>query len=150
MASDPLSQMVDRFLAWELPKDFTPDGGVTYSSLGCPSGRPVGTNLLTAIQAKAMLEHVAGPFLARAAELEECLMRIREKTKDEWAVREAHSVLSPRIPHSPFDPPKCPGPDCPMCNGECCDLCGAGCWNNDPDRPICEHDVIDRHNYKAE
>lgn len=110
MASDPLSQMVDRFLAWELPKDFTPDAGISFKPTFndhlpvLMKHNPVGTNLLTAIQAKAMLEHVAGPFLARAAELEECLMRIREKTKDEWAVREAHSVLSPLGPQ-PTDSP---------------------------------------------
>jgi hypothetical protein len=45
------------------------------------------------------------------------------------------------------DAPECPGPDCLMCNGEACDKCGAGCWNNDPDRPKCEHDVIERHEY---
>ena len=54
------------------------------------------------------------------------------------------------MPKSFFDPPECPGPDCPMCNGECCDLCGAGCWNNDLNRPPCEHDAIERHNYPAE
>jgi hypothetical protein len=39
----------------------------------------------------------------------------------------------------------CPGPDCLMCNGEACALCGAGCSNTDPARPVCEHDVIERH-----
>ena len=41
--------------------------------------------------------------------------------------------------------PTCPGPDCLMCNGEACALCGAGCSNTDPERPVCEHDVIERH-----
>ena len=40
---------------------------------------------------------------------------------------------------------QCPGPDCLMCNGEACALCGAGCSNTDPARPVCEHDVIERH-----
>lgn len=35
--------------------------------------------------------------------------------------------------------------DCMMCSGEACNFCGAGCWNNDPDRPRCEHDVLERH-----
>ena len=43
------------------------------------------------------------------------------------------------------DEPECPGPDCLLCKGEACDACGAGCWNNDPDRPPCEHDVYERH-----
>lgn len=65
-------EMVHRFLAWELPRDFAPDGGVTFhrevltavghrprESMG-PGWWPVGTNLLTAAQARAMLEHVLG------------------------------------------------------------------------------------------
>ena len=39
----------------------------------------------------------------------------------------------------------CPGPDCLMCNGNACALCGAGCSNTNPERPVCEHDVIERH-----
>lgn len=40
----------------------------------------------------------------------------------------------------------CPeGDDCGACTGEACLLCGAGCWNNDPNRPRCEHDVLERH-----
>ena len=56
-------EMVSRFLAWQLPGDFAPDGGVTFTK---PAGRnshlswPIGTNLLTADQARQMLEHVLG------------------------------------------------------------------------------------------
>lgn len=63
-------EMVSRFLAWELPKDFGPDGGIAFSrtvrtadgerdraDMG-PGWWPVGTNLLTAEQARAMLAHV--------------------------------------------------------------------------------------------
>jgi hypothetical protein len=64
-------EMVSRFLAWELPKDFQPDGGVTFerkvrtidggkrdrAELGA-GWWPVGTNLLTAKQARQMLERV--------------------------------------------------------------------------------------------
>lgn len=48
-------------------------------------------------------------------------------------------------------PPRCPSEHCRMCTGEACNLCGAGCWDgaprlgDDPDRPPCEHDVIERH-----
>lgn len=54
--------MVDRFLAWPLPEGFCPDGGIKFTPPG-PDARgyvaswPVGTNLLTAEQARAMLEH---------------------------------------------------------------------------------------------
>ena len=46
--------MVDRFLCWELPKDFAPDGGISFDH----SSKPIGTNLLTADQARQMFEHV--------------------------------------------------------------------------------------------
>lgn len=65
-------EMVSRFLAWNLPKDFFPDGGIKFErKVGTAEGErdradmgpgwwPVGTNLLTAEQAKRMLEHVLG------------------------------------------------------------------------------------------
>jgi hypothetical protein len=46
------NEMVDRFLAWELPRDFAPN---------LPSW-PIGTNLLTADQAKQMLNHITAPL----------------------------------------------------------------------------------------
>lgn len=59
-ASEPqpnasLSQMVDRFLAWPLPKSVCSDLCVTDSNY--PSARS-GTNLLTADEARSMLEYV--------------------------------------------------------------------------------------------
>lgn len=63
-------EMVSRFLAWQLPKDFGPDGGISFSrtvrtmdgekeraEMG-PEWWPTGTNLLSAEQARAMLEFV--------------------------------------------------------------------------------------------
>jgi len=48
-------EMVNRFLSWKLPDDFAPDAGITFE----PSRDwPIGTNLFTAQQARAMLEHV--------------------------------------------------------------------------------------------
>lgn len=60
-----MDMMVDRFLTWELPKGFVPDGGISFKPL-YPSGLnesgnkrwPIGTNLLTADQARDMLERV--------------------------------------------------------------------------------------------
>lgn len=52
------NDMVDRFLSWRLPDDFYPDGRVSFSRPDDPASWPVGTNLLTATQAKAMLEYV--------------------------------------------------------------------------------------------
>lgn len=65
-ASAVTDEMVNRFLAWKLPDDFNPDGGVTKRV----GATPVGTNLLTAVQARAMLEHVLGAALPTTATLD--------------------------------------------------------------------------------
>lgn len=51
--------MVSRFLGWKLPEDFAPDAGITFNH-DPDDFMPTGTNLLTADQARAMLEHVLG------------------------------------------------------------------------------------------
>ena len=57
-----IDKMVDRFLAWPLPKDFCPDGGISFiinmDARGYAPSWPVGTNLFTADQARQMFEHV--------------------------------------------------------------------------------------------
>jgi hypothetical protein len=64
-------EMVDRFLSWRLPKDFSPDNGISFKPIDHPHGLthlwPTGTNLLNADQAKAMLEHVLA--VVQSAEL---------------------------------------------------------------------------------
>jgi hypothetical protein len=59
MTEDQIKYMVDRFLAWRLPDDFLPDGGISFSEpRRSAPGWPIGTNLLTAIQAEAMIRHM--------------------------------------------------------------------------------------------
>lgn len=64
MTDAQIKHMVDRFLAWKLPEKFSPDGGIsftpTYRGVGGVERPhdPVGTNLLTATQATAMIEHM--------------------------------------------------------------------------------------------
>lgn len=54
-----IDELVNRFLTWPVPADVYPDG---------TPGKPgrIGTNLLTAAQAKQMLEHVLGDALGDA------------------------------------------------------------------------------------
>lgn len=54
--------LVDRFLAWKLPEDFAPDGGISFTliSKDHPEWWPTGTCLLNAPQATAMFEHLLG------------------------------------------------------------------------------------------
>lgn len=64
MTSDQIKHMANRFLSWKLPADFNPDGGVSFdqvANLGTEHQyyrEPVGTNLLTATQAEAMVRHM--------------------------------------------------------------------------------------------
>jgi hypothetical protein len=57
-----IADMVNRFLGWKLPKDFCPDCGISFDGRKDDEWNkgktwPIGTNLLTADQAKAMFEH---------------------------------------------------------------------------------------------
>ncbi len=54
-----IKQMVDNFLGWKLPKDFMPDQGVSFKPNGGHNTHswPIGTNILTAEQAREMFEH---------------------------------------------------------------------------------------------
>lgn len=57
-----VEQMVNRFLGWPLPKTFGPDCGITFDGRKDDEWNknktwPIGTNLLTAIEAKAMFEY---------------------------------------------------------------------------------------------
>lgn len=61
---EQIKHMVDRFLSWKLPDDFQPDGGVVFAktihfgSAHEHTFEPVGTNLLTATQAEAMVRYM--------------------------------------------------------------------------------------------
>jgi hypothetical protein len=59
MDNDKIKKIVDKFLQWRLPYDFSPDAGVkldrTYTDKW---GMPTGTNLLSASQAEVMIRHI--------------------------------------------------------------------------------------------
>ena len=59
LTEDEMQQAVNRFLGWRVPETFAPDGGVKFDrDYAAKYGRPTGTNLLDAVQARAMLEYV--------------------------------------------------------------------------------------------
>lgn len=64
MTDDQIKHMVSRFLQWKLPADFSPDAGISFKAEfneGTPwpmKHEPVGTNLLTAVQAEAMIRYM--------------------------------------------------------------------------------------------
>lgn len=53
-----LDEMVNRFLCRKLPKDFDPDGGISFKE---GAWWPTGTNLLTAEQARQMFKECVPP-----------------------------------------------------------------------------------------
>lgn len=64
-----IKRLVDRFLMWKLPEDFSPDAGISFKAafnehLPVPmKHEPIGTNLLDARQAEAMLRYVLKEYL---------------------------------------------------------------------------------------
>lgn len=64
MTEDQINHMVSRFLAWRLPENFAPDGGISFEPVGNAGTlreykrEPTGTNLLDYSQAKAMVLHM--------------------------------------------------------------------------------------------
>lgn len=64
MTDDQVKHIVARFLAWKLPEDFRPDGGISFErdyNVHTPwpmKHEPTGTNLLSAAQAEIMVRHM--------------------------------------------------------------------------------------------
>ena len=58
-----LNAMVDKFLCWKFPKDFAPDAGISFKPCGPHDSPhwPIGTNILTAEQAKQMFRDCVPP-----------------------------------------------------------------------------------------
>ena len=61
MTEDQIKHMVDRFLGWKLPRDFKPDGGISFDLISARG--PSGTNLFDATQAEAMVRYMAERLL---------------------------------------------------------------------------------------
>jgi hypothetical protein len=66
MTDQDVQKMVQRFLSWKLPKNFSPDGGISFKATfneNTPhpmTHEPTGTNLFDAKQAEEMVRHMLG------------------------------------------------------------------------------------------
>ena len=64
MTDEQIKVAVSRFLAWKLPANFQPDGGISFratfneNTAHPMKAEPTGTNLFTATQAEAMIRHI--------------------------------------------------------------------------------------------
>lgn len=90
-----INSMVNRFLCWKLPKNFQPDGGISFNPIkpyeGDEHGNswwPVGTNLLTADQARQMFVHVTADesLMSSQAALDVLAERRRQCEVENWTL----------------------------------------------------------------
>jgi hypothetical protein len=64
VTEDQIKYMVNRFLAWRLPENFSPDAGISFKRefnehTAYPmKHQPSGTNLFDSTQADAMVRHM--------------------------------------------------------------------------------------------
>jgi len=64
VTDEQIRYMVNRFLGWRLPDNFSPDAGISFKALFNEHTshpmvhRPIGTNLFDATQAEAMVRHM--------------------------------------------------------------------------------------------
>lgn len=64
MTDAQIKHMVDRFLGWKLPADFSPDAGISFKAVFNEGSayqmkhEPYGTNLFDASQADAMVRYL--------------------------------------------------------------------------------------------
>jgi len=89
MTPDQIKHMVDQFLAWRLPDNFAPDGGVSFKAVYNEGTsfqgkhEPSGTNLLDAQQAETMVRHMLEgmPFAGEKLGTEDIVERLRAPSK---------------------------------------------------------------------
>lgn len=71
ISEDKIKHMVDRFLGWKLPHNFSPDDGISFDAIQNRGNKfekrrePVGTNLLDATQATAMVRYMVEGLTAQ-------------------------------------------------------------------------------------
>jgi len=63
ITDDQIKHMANRFLAWKLPETFSPDNGISFKPPFPDEPMrsrhwPIGTNLLIATEAEAMVRHM--------------------------------------------------------------------------------------------
>ena len=88
MTNDAIKHMVNRFLGWKLPENFSPDAGISFKAAfnehtAHPmKHEPTGTNLFDAAQAEAMVRHMVGQLSLVGNEL--ITERTRQTVAEGW------------------------------------------------------------------
>lgn len=82
---DPSTAIIEaaanKFLGWQLPSDFSPDAGISFKPAAAHGshGWPVGTNVLTFEQARAMFVHCIGTAISELDRSETQLIAERDR-----------------------------------------------------------------------
>lgn len=101
MTEHQIKHMADRFLGWKLPANFNPDCGISFDPISnrghtFESRRePVGTNLLDAEQARAMVQYIVEGLTPEADACSDA--RLRELWKRHGGVTLAEMDTLPDI-----------------------------------------------------
>ena len=88
MNDDQIKHMVARFLAWRLPENFSPDGGITFKktfnehTAHPMEHQPTGTNLFGYDQAEAMVRHLVEGLPSTRSKLEQVDDRYYEEARN--------------------------------------------------------------------
>lgn len=109
MNAAQIKHMVERFLGWELPKNFNPDGGITCKRPNYAPNvhwAPVGTNLFDMEQATAMVEYMLEELpdstlgqdakiaeIGKRHERDVTDLRAHVTIHDEWCVKDRAALL---------------------------------------------------------
>jgi len=101
-ADDLVKRIVDRFLCWRLPDTFNPDCHISFDkspdARGNPITWPIGTNLFCADEAKAMVEHIAGPEIeALRAERDAAMEALSEKLETLYTMTKRAEAAGARV-----------------------------------------------------
>ncbi len=99
MTDAQIKHMVERFLAWRLPKPWNPDGGVSYQRPNYahkPTEHdwPTGTNLFDFSQTEAMVQHMLEGLPPDPRDAENAALR---KALDDAWEELSRLMSSPRI-----------------------------------------------------
>ena len=90
MSKTMIDKMVDRFLGWKLPKDFSPDAGISFKAdynegTQWPmKHEPIGTNLFNADQAREMFKHCVPDDGQAQKVLELCALLEKAEAAMSW------------------------------------------------------------------
>jgi hypothetical protein len=104
-SDDQIKYMVDRFLGWRLPENFSPDAGISFKAAynehtAHPAKHePTGTNLFDAAQATEMVRYMveslrSPPVSVASAELGQCVRDALHAAEGEFSNRSYAEVAA--------------------------------------------------------